>query len=164
MPISRKSWRSRPARKLETHPPEWASQVGAAASLNSKGWALSYGRGLTRRNTWTNSGRSGTNDLESGSVITLTEVLTLPIRNGATTLELEYRDLLLHRRNFTLVSVNVAAAGRAAALRARYGIMTPDAIVVATALEMQCQVLLTNDLRLRRVAELRVLVLDDFLV
>jgi predicted nucleic acid-binding protein len=77
---------------------------------------------------------------------------------------LEYRDLLLHRRNFTLVSVNVAAAGRAAALRARYGIMTPDAIVVATALEMQCQVLLTNDLRLRRVAELRVLVLDDFLV
>jgi predicted nucleic acid-binding protein len=50
-------------------------------------------------------------------------------------------------------------AERAADLRARYNVRTPDAIQLATALEAGCDAFLTNDLALRRVAELRVLVL-----
>ncbi len=40
-------------------------------------------------------------------------------------------------------------------------VRTPDALQVATALAAGCAALLTNDARLQRVTELRVLVLDE---
>jgi predicted nucleic acid-binding protein len=38
---------------------------------------------------------------------------------------------------------------------------TPDALQIATALEAGCEAFLSNDAGLRRVTELRVLILDD---
>jgi predicted nucleic acid-binding protein len=52
-------------------------------------------------------------------------------------------------------------AARAAELRARYRLKLADALQLALALQAGCEAFLTNDLALRRVAELRVLVLDD---
>lgn len=95
------------------------------------------------------------------SVISLTEVLVQPKRAGDTRLEFEYQDLLLHSHNFAMLAVNVAIADRAAALRAAYTLRTPDAIQVAAALEAGCEAFLTNDGRIGRVRDLRVLVLDD---
>jgi predicted nucleic acid-binding protein len=95
------------------------------------------------------------------SVITLTEVLVQPKRVGDTRLANEYQDLLLHSRNFTMLAVDVAIADRAATLRAAHTLRTPDAIQVAAALEVGCEAFLTNDGRLGRVRDLRVLVLDD---
>jgi predicted nucleic acid-binding protein len=46
-------------------------------------------------------------------------------------------------------------------ISARYSLRTPDALQVATALAAGCAALLTNDVRLQRVTELRVLVLDE---
>ncbi len=57
--------------------------------------------------------------------------------------------------------ISVAAAERAAALRARYHLRLPDALQIAVALEAGCEAFLTNDRALKRVAELRVLVLDE---
>lgn len=57
--------------------------------------------------------------------------------------------------------VSAAIAQSAAALRVRYRLRTPDALQIATALEAGCQALLCNDTELRRISELRVLVLDD---
>jgi predicted nucleic acid-binding protein len=96
------------------------------------------------------------------SMVTLTEVLVQPKQQGNTTVEQEYRDLLLHSRNFTLLPVDSAIAGRAADLRARYRFRTPDALQLAAALTSGCQAFLTNDTNLKRVRELKVLVLDDF--
>jgi hypothetical protein len=42
-------------------------------------------------------------------------------------------------------------AERAAELRARYNLRTPDALQVATALVRRCEAFLTNDARLKRV-------------
>ena len=95
------------------------------------------------------------------SVITLTEVLTQPRRTGNVTIETEYRTLLLHSRNFTLVPITAAVADQAADLRARYQLRTPDALQIAAALSAGCDAFLTNDHALRRVGELSVLVLDD---
>lgn len=95
------------------------------------------------------------------SVITLAEVLTLPKRLGDDALAQRYRRLLLRSRNFTLGPINATIAERAADLRARYGLRTPDALQIATGLVAGCAAFLTNDGRLRRVSELRVLVLDD---
>jgi predicted nucleic acid-binding protein len=95
------------------------------------------------------------------SVITLTEVLSLPIRVGNIALEQEYRDILLYSQEYSLVAVSAQIAETAADLRARYNLRTPDALHVATALAVQCDALLTNDTAIRRVTELRVLLLDE---
>ena len=95
------------------------------------------------------------------SSLILTEVLVHPLRRGAAELEVEYRDLLTRSANLELLPVGVAIAQRAAQLRARYGIRTPDALHIATALEAGCQAFLTNDSRLRQVGELRVLLLSE---
>jgi len=96
-----------------------------------------------------------------GSVVILTEVLTQPKRLANTTLEIEYGDLLLHGGNFNLIPIDTIIAVRAADLRARYNLRTPDALQVAAALESGCQAFLTNDTGLKRVAELRVLIVDE---
>lgn len=95
------------------------------------------------------------------SVVTLTEVLTLPKRLGNMTLEQAYRDILLHSNHFALLPIDAAIAEQAAALRAQYTLRTPDALQIATALHAGCQGFLTNDTALRRVISPRVLVLHE---
>lgn len=95
------------------------------------------------------------------SVITLTEVLTQPIKARNTEVEKAYRSILSKSENFTLLPVRLSTAERAASLRAKYNLRTPDALQVATALESGCQAFLTNDRGLLRITETRILVLDD---
>ncbi|MGQ9631033.1 MAG: type II toxin-antitoxin system VapC family toxin [bacterium] len=95
------------------------------------------------------------------SVVTLTEVLTQPLRVGNATLTNECRDLLLRSRNFRLIPIDSAIAESAADLRVRYNLRTPDALQIAAALAAGCQAFLTNDAALKRVAELRVLALGE---
>lgn len=95
------------------------------------------------------------------SVISLTEVLVHPIQQGNQTLGDLYTDLLLHSEHFETVPIDAATAGYAAKLRAKHQIRTPDALQVASALTAGCDAFLTNDAKLLRVTELRVLVLDQ---
>ena len=95
------------------------------------------------------------------SMIALTEVLTKPKKVGDTETESEYRDLLLHSRSFKLIAIDSAVAERAADLRARFNLRTPDALQISAALETGCQAFLTNDIKLKRVTDLRVLILDE---
>ena len=95
------------------------------------------------------------------SVITLTETLMKPIQAGDQALIDVYHDLLTETDYIVLNPVTAAVAERAAHLRARYNLRTPDAVHLASALEAGCDALLTNDLGLKRVTELRILVLDD---
>lgn len=95
------------------------------------------------------------------SVITLTEVLTQPLEQGEIHLQKEYRDLLLHSAYFYTLPVDAKVAEQAAVLRAQHGLRTPDALQVAVAKTANCQVFLTNDKALKRVADVDVLVLDE---
>jgi predicted nucleic acid-binding protein len=95
------------------------------------------------------------------SVITFTEVLVQPLRQGDTELYHKYFNLLLNSANFETEAVDTVMAKRAAALRANYNLRTPDALQIAAALELGCQAFLTNDIPLKRVTELRVLILDE---
>ncbi len=94
------------------------------------------------------------------SVITLAEVLVQPLAHGNAVLQQRYRDVLLHISDFGTRSIGPSTAERAADLRARYRLPLPDALQLGVALEESCQAFLTNDRRLQRVTELRVLVLD----
>ncbi len=95
------------------------------------------------------------------SVITLTEVLVHPLQRNASELQSEYLDLLLNSANFETWPIDTLIARRAAELRARFNVRTPDALQLATALTAGCQAFITNDAALKRVADLRVLVLDE---
>lgn len=106
--------------------------------------------------------RIDTGDISGfSSVIALTEVLTVPLRAGDTVIEKMCHDILLRSRNFTLLMIDTPIAEQAAQLRARYNLRTADALQVAAGLAAGCQAFLTNDAKLARVMELRVLLLDD---
>lgn len=97
------------------------------------------------------------------SALTLTEVLALPMQKEQRDLCQTYKKLLTSAPHFTLVSIGSEIAERAAELRARYHLRTPDALQIATALWSDCQAFLTNDKDLGRITEIPVLVLETLL-
>jgi predicted nucleic acid-binding protein len=97
------------------------------------------------------------------SVVSLAEVLVQPLATARPDLVQRYRDLLLQGPHLVLPDLTPQTAERAAALRARYRIRLPDAFQLATGLERNASHFITNDVRLRRVTELTVLVLEDYL-
>jgi len=97
------------------------------------------------------------------STITLTEVLVHPLRNGDAALAQRYLDILLHTPALTIVPASETIAERAASLRAAHNLRTPDALQIATALLAGASGFVTNDVRLRSVPGVRIIVLQDVL-
>ncbi len=95
------------------------------------------------------------------SVISLCEVLVHPIRNQNTNLQKRYREILQNSPNFYTEKITSPIAETAARLRARHNLRTPDALQIATALENGCDAFLCNDRNLKRVTELKILILDE---
>lgn len=95
------------------------------------------------------------------SYVTLIEVLVHPLREGRSELAEEYRNILLQSPALTAVSLDEGIAEESAGLRARYGIRTPDAIQLATAIRSGASWFLTNDAELANLPEISVLVLKQ---
>ncbi|HNT49031.1 MAG TPA: PIN domain-containing protein [Cyclobacteriaceae bacterium] len=91
------------------------------------------------------------------SVITLTEVLTLPFRQGNHRLAEQYEYFLSGTQTLKLIRVNEAISKLAAKLRAEYGVRMPDAIHSATAMEIKADWFLTNDIALNKIKGLNVI-------
>ncbi|MEM3658319.1 MAG: PIN domain-containing protein, partial [Candidatus Hadarchaeum sp.] len=87
--------------------------------------------------------------------------LVKPLREGRPEVARDYRDLLTTYPELALIPVDAEIAERAADLRACYGLRTPDALQVATALHAGATAFLTNDARLTAVKELEVVLLDE---
>ena len=96
--------------------------------------------------------------------ITITELLTAPAQAGDATAMLDYELYLLHFPNITIHPVDVAVAHEAALVRAKSGLPTPDAIVLATARVAGADAVVTNDRRWRgKCPDLQVLLLSEYL-
>lgn len=95
------------------------------------------------------------------SVVTLAEALVLPLLRGDTRLAQAYQRLFQRAGPLRLEPIRRATAEHAADLRARYNLRAPDALQLAAALRSGCQAFLTNDVRLKRVTEVRMSVLDE---
>jgi predicted nucleic acid-binding protein len=95
------------------------------------------------------------------SVLTLTEVLVHPLRAGNFDLAEQYRRILLSARQILTLPISDAVAEKAAELRVRFGLRTPDAIQLAAAVHSGASYFLTNDSRLPSLSNLEILVLDD---
>jgi predicted nucleic acid-binding protein len=68
------------------------------------------------------------------SIVTLLEVCVKPLREGRKDLADRYAEKLLHDEKLTTWVIDESVAREAAGLRAKYGVRTPDAIQLATAL------------------------------
>ena len=65
-----------------------------------------------------------------------------------------------HRGPSREIDQNVAH--QAAKLRARYGLKTPDALFLATALEEKAQAFITNDVRLKVIENIEIVLINAF--
>ena len=91
------------------------------------------------------------------STITLAEVLTGPFKAGQTALAKRYeKTLSLYR----VIPVSASIATLAAQLRARYRLKLPDAMQLATALDIGATALVTHDRDFSQVSGLAILTGD----
>ena len=97
------------------------------------------------------------------STITLLEVLVHPLRVGNETLAGKYREILLFSEGLTTIEILHEISEIASRLRAKYSIRTPDAIQIAVGIRYGASKFLTNDPDLKKVSDIEVLVLDDYL-
>jgi len=95
------------------------------------------------------------------SPVTLLESLIQPIRYGDTRLIDQFTTLITRGAGITFVSLDLEIALLAAEVRAKQRLNLADAMQVATALALRCDTLLTNDIELRRVTDIAVVVVND---
>lgn len=93
--------------------------------------------------------------------VTLAECLVHPIRLGLAGLRQDFIDVVVNGTNTTFVGINQQIGEAAASLRARYNLLLPDSLQMAAAIVNKCDGFLTNDGRLAKVAEMKVIVVDD---
>jgi predicted nucleic acid-binding protein len=97
------------------------------------------------------------------STITLSEVLVHPLRTNNIALAVKYREILLFSEHFMTFEILHDISEKAAHLRAKYAIRTPDALQIAGALFYGADCFLTNDTNLKKVSDIPILIIDDFL-
>jgi len=98
------------------------------------------------------------------SVITIAEVLPKPIQLGKKELASKFVEFLKKGENLTLIPISVEIAERAGQLRGKYPkLKALDAIQLAAALVNKADAFLTNDVNLKQITEIKILVLKDFL-
>lgn len=97
------------------------------------------------------------------STVPLLELLVQPYRDHKEELAQKIFALTSTYPKIEWVPLTLAVADRAAELRARYRLSTPDAIQLATAVRHKATRFYGNDRALRRVKEIDCVLLDDLL-
>jgi predicted nucleic acid-binding protein len=96
------------------------------------------------------------------SIVTAIEVLTACQTPDRAERAKMYRLHLSIAKGIRVLAVDWPIAEKAASLRARYSLRTPDAIQVATALTGGAEVFITNDRKLAAISEIEVVIFDDW--
>ena len=96
------------------------------------------------------------------STLALLEIQVAPYRRKAEDLADSYYALLRQLKNCRWVDMTYEIADRAAQLRAKYRLATPDAIHVATAIESGAAAFVTNDSDLPEMDEIQLVQIASF--
>lgn len=96
------------------------------------------------------------------SVLTLLEIQVKPLQLGRPEVADAFDALIGDITNLVINDVDGRSARIGAELRAKYGLRTPDSLQIGTCIANGAEAFVTNDRRLRRVKELEIVVLDDF--
>ena len=97
------------------------------------------------------------------SVITLIEILVKPIKDQNLKAVRNYKFVLNNFPNLKMVNIDTNVAEKGAELRALYGIRTPDALQVASAIENQATIFLSNDYNLKKIKEIEIVLLKQMM-
>ena len=97
------------------------------------------------------------------SILTLLEILVKPKKENNLLLTERYKLLFETFPNLQVKTLNENIADIASSLRANYNINTPDAIQIATSLEAKADIFITNDSTLKKISEIKVLLLSEML-
>lgn len=104
--------------------------------------------------------------LENGEIeiitseLTLMECLVLPLKIKNNRLITAYQSILSTTK-LKMLPITQPILREAANLRAKTKLKTPDAIHIATALNLNCDLFLTNDLGLKNIANFSTIVLKE---
>lgn len=95
------------------------------------------------------------------ATIGLIELLVAPKKLGNKVLEQQYKSNLFNFTHLKITNLNEGIIDQAAGLRAKYGLRTPDAIHLATAIFSHADIFVTNDRSLKKVKEIAIRLLAD---
>ena len=95
------------------------------------------------------------------SPVTLAECLIHPYRLGLSDLQKSYQSALVHGANTFFQPIGEQVAQEAARLRAFYNLSLADALQISAAISAECEAFLTNDITLKRVSELNIVVVKE---
>ncbi|QIZ71238.1 type II toxin-antitoxin system VapC family toxin [Oxynema aestuarii] len=95
------------------------------------------------------------------SPVTLAECLILPLRDSNLSQQQLFIDIITGQDTADFVNITSEIARTAADIRVRYRLQLPDAFQIAAALDAGCQAFLTNDAQLKRIAELKILLVSE---
>ena len=90
------------------------------------------------------------------SEIGIIELLTGVKKLGRYDMVIQYKEQLVNFPNLKIAGLNSVSIDIASSLRAKYGLTTPDAIHLATAIDAKASVFYTNDRKLKIVKEIKV--------
>lgn len=96
------------------------------------------------------------------SVLTISEILTLPYKENNIFLSNRYKLILTNYPNLAIKEVDFEIADLAAKIRGEYNVKLPDAIIIATCLKYKVDYFFSNDLRLRNICEREGIRMIDF--
>lgn len=96
------------------------------------------------------------------SVITMAEVMVASSDIQTDDDKAYFRQQLLTMKNLSFRDVDLRLSEQAANLRSYYKLKLADAIQLATAITSETQLFVTNDSIFRRVKELKVVILNDY--
>ena len=97
------------------------------------------------------------------SILTLLEILVKPKKENNSLLTERYKLLFETFPNLQVKTLDENIADVASSLRANYNINTPNAIQIATSLEAKADIFITNDTSLKKISEIKVLLLSEML-
>jgi predicted nucleic acid-binding protein len=95
------------------------------------------------------------------SPITLAECLVLPYKNHSLEIAQLFSDLLVNSESVLFYPIDEITSDKSADLRARYNLTLTDAFQLAVAIQTECDAFLTNDIDLKRVTEIPIIVLSE---
>ena len=96
------------------------------------------------------------------SILVLVEVLTGYHKANDDASEREFKQMMREFPNIETYDLNYNLIDRIIDLRIKYNIKTPDAIHIATAIENKADAFITNNKGLRKIKEIKVVYLKDY--
>ena len=96
------------------------------------------------------------------SVLTLQELMVLPLREQNLRVAEEYQAVLRSFPNLEVLDIGWETALLAAEIRAQFNFSVADCFQCAVARQADAQILVTNDVRLKRLTHPSVIVLEDY--